>query len=150
MKYVIDVPENRVRNGKIFLDAIENPATPYDESEAEQRGREEAWELIKAIGKMSDEDMADCFGTSVIVNLSYTEAREKYDAWKEIKVGDEIRNGGVYGIVTLVEKKKDDGICYHVVGNDGYVWYLNDLVTKRTGRHFPEVAELLEKLKRPN
>ena len=160
MKYIIDIPEDEVNISGILTATT---MTPYDESEAEQRGREEAWEFAKKILGPSDnsdaltmEDLADCYGTDdaydVVCGTTYQEAREKYEEWKkekeEIKIGDEIRNGGVYGIVTLVEKKAD-GICYHVVGCDGYVWYLNDLVTKKTGRHFPEVAELLEKMRKP-
>ena len=138
--------------------------TPYEEHDtAEQRGQEEAWTFAQKIlappnnsDAMTAEDIMDCYGTDdaydVVCGMTFAEASEKYEAWKkekeEIKIGDEIRNGGVYGIVTLVEKKAD-GICYHVVGNDGYVWYLNDLVTKKTGRHFPEVADLLEKMREP-
>lgn len=175
MKYIINVPEDRVQGDRLCVMGIMEDslshylptgikATPYDESEAEQRGQEEAWEFAQKIlappnnsDALTAEDLADCYGTDdaydVICEMTYQEACEKYEAWKkemeEIKIGDEIRNGGVYGIVTLVEKKAD-GICYHVVGDDGYVWYLNDLVTKKTGRHFPEVADLLEKMRNPD
>lgn len=130
---------------------------PYDESDTAEQAWKIAQDILKDPGNdgMLNGELNDCFGTDdiyLIGAMSYAEVKAKYDAWQEqkskIRVGDEIRNGGVYGIVTLVEKKAD-GICYHVVGNDGYVWYLNDLVTKKTGRHFPQVAELLEKMKEP-
>ena len=75
------------------------------------------------------------------------------EAWKkqkeEINVGDEVykENGVyVYGVVTFIEKRKTDELCYHTVGSDGHVWCLSDKDTKKTGRHFPEVAKLLNKI----
>ena len=74
MKYIINVPEDRVHVDMLCVmgtmeDGVDHylptgiKAIPYDESEAEQRGREEAWELIKAIGKMSDGEVVDlCSG----------------------------------------------------------------------------------------
>lgn len=125
--------------------------TPYDESAAEQRGREEAWKLIKAIGKMSDDDMADCFGTSVIVNLSYTEAREKYEAWKkekeEIKIGDEVRHKYEPRDI-MVYTGTEPGYASCIKSNGRVVIRRADEI-ERTGRHFPEVAELLEKMRQP-
>lgn len=153
MKYVIDVPDNRVRNGILFFDAIGTPATPYDESEAEQRGAEQAWELARhTLNEMDNKEKKQCFGTMYVIgDLSYVEAREKYEEWAkqkdEIQVGDEIKNGGVYGVVTAVVKNSDDTLWYNALDHDGHVWCLTDSVTNKTGRHFPEVADLLKKMR---
>ena len=130
--------------------------TPYDESAAEQRGREEAWELIKAIGKMSDDDMVDCFGTRVIVNLSYTEAHEKYVSWKkqkdEIKVGDEVafhHNDGRPDTVVVVTYIGENGFIDGMDGKGTQYACKNPKRWTKTGRYFPEMADLLEKMRKP-
>lgn len=101
MKYIIEINDEPFKNESLWGDNELYQAVgfnslvfdrngldklvPYDESAVEQRGREEAWELIKAIGKMTDQEMRECFGEEIIVNLSYDEAREKYEAWKKQK-----------------------------------------------------------------
>ena len=93
MKYIIDIPEDEVNISGILTATT---MTPYDESEAEQRGREEAWEFAKKILGPSDnsdaltmEDLADCYGTDdaydVVCGTTYQEAREKYEEWKKEK-----------------------------------------------------------------
>lgn len=162
MKYIIDIPKNMVdSNGELLIqyknaqDIAYNyhtgiQTTHYDESEAEKRGREEAWEFIKEIGKMSDDDMVVCFGTSIIVNLSYAEARAKYEAWKkkkdEIRIGDEIYDSRVKGIITYVDNSGAD-VFYEVVAQNGVTYVVSGEEAKKTGRTFPEVAELLEKMR---
>ena len=127
--------------------------TPYDESAAEQRGWEEAWELITAIGKMSDDDMVDCFGARVIVDLSYTEAREKYEAWKEqkdIKVGDEVSFAGNVFVVTRINDPDTIPDTISGIGKNGETFGMKDKKKwHKTGRTFPEVTDLLEKMRKP-
>ena len=65
----------------------------------------------------------------------------------EIKVGDEVRNGGVIGIVTKVTDETDGHKSYDVIESNGKTWGLNDLVTKKTGRHFDQIAEVLKQVK---
>ena len=110
MKYIIDVPEDRISAGRLrVLADMENSmtywietgirVTPYEES---SDTAEDAWKMVSRIlkdtadGGMSWDDIEDCFGTdtiSGIVEMSYAEAREKYETWKkekdEIHVGDE-------------------------------------------------------------
>ena len=169
MKYIIDIddePFTRESDKEklylsqftpvVFAERELHSMTPYDESEIKQQGQEEAWKLIKAIGKMSDDDMADCFGTSVIVNLSYTEAREKYEAWlqqkDEIKVGDEVafhHDDGRPDTVVVVTYIGEDGYIDGMDGKGTQYARKNPKRWTKTGRYFPEMADLLEKMRQP-
>ena len=175
MKYIIDVPEDRIHDGVlcamgIMEDSLDHylptgiKATPYDESEAGKRGQEEAWEFAKKILAPSDnsdaltvEDLADCYGTDdaydVVCGTTFAEASEKYEAWKKqkdgIHVGDEIYDRRVKGVVTHVDNSKA-GVFYPVVAQSGATYVLSGLEAKKTGRTFPEVEELLNKLREPS
>ena len=169
MKYIIDVPEDRISAGRLrVLADMENSmtywietgirVTPYEEPSGTV---EDVWKMVchilksPDVGGMSLDNLEECFGTnslSHIGEMSYVEVREKYDTWKkqkdEIHVGDEVyKDGGATGIVTLIEKRKTDELCYHIVDSNGHVWCLGDKVTRKTGRHFPEAAELLKKMR---
>ena len=107
MKYIINVPEDRVHGDRlcamgIMEDSLSHylqtgiKVIPYDESEAEKRGQEEAWTFAQKILAPPDnndaltmEDLADCYGTDdaydVICGMTFAEASEKYEAWKEQK-----------------------------------------------------------------
>lgn len=119
MKYIIDLPEDKevcVSDGQYtkIIQPDQNKMvvfnigddvlrlgftvklTPYNESEAEQRGREEAWEFAQKIlappnnsDALTVEDIMDCYGTDdaydVICEMTFAEASEKYEAWKEQK-----------------------------------------------------------------
>lgn len=59
--------------------------TPYDESAAELRGAEKAWEMAKKISIMPDEAKKEVWGTdkynTINLGYSYAEAAAKYEAW---------------------------------------------------------------------
>ncbi len=174
MKYIIDVPEDRVHVGRLCVmgtmeDGLDHylptgiKATPYDESAAEQQGREEAWSFAQNILAPSDnsdaltvEDLMDCYGTEdawdVVCGMTYQEACEKYEAWKKqkdrIHVGDEIYDRRVKGIVTHVDNS-GAGVFYQVVAQSGVTYVLSSLEAKKTGRTFPELADLFEKMREP-
>ena len=147
------------------------PLTPYTEpdteaieKEAYQRGLNDAWEAAKKNylpedhgGLLGYKTRMKVFGTDnigwIFNNLSASEAIEKIRAYEEkkkaeqeIKVGDWVQNGGVIGVVTYIEQT-NDGICYHVLGEDGHLWYLDDTVTKKyKGRVPKEIAGFLKKV----
>ena len=173
MKYIIKVPEDRVQNGRLLIMAATEDgcdhwintgikAIKYDGDEAKrakQAGQNEAWELITAIGKMTDMDLRECFGENIILELPYDEAREMYETWKkkqaeeneEIKIGDEVclATGARFVVYNIVD---DSELCGSGINEEGKVdsWsFVNKRIVKKA-RHFPEVAELLEKLNRPN
>lgn len=94
--------------------------------------------------------MRECFGCHYIndiFEMPYSEAKEKYDTWKEqkekIKVGDEVICGGTTGIITFIE---DDRNCYQAITSDGSVQFLYAGTTVKTGRHFPEIVKIFKRI----
>ena len=89
-------------------------------------------------------------GIGVAAEMTYQEAKERYDAWKkkkeEIRVGDEVIVAGTTGVVVRIPEGDEQRI--HFIAPSGTVYCNNayaDIV--KTGRHFPEVAELLKKMR---
>ena len=133
--------------------------TPYTEpdlnplvDEAVETIEDEVWELADNIHGMIIQDRMSCFGfaltSAVTSNLSYREAKAKYEAWlkkkDEIHVGDEVYpcNPKAPRVVTKIHNR----VAYQM-GHDGNMWAddIDDL--HKTGRHFDEVADLLEKMR---
>ena len=99
MKYIIDVPEDRVHGDilcalAIMEDSLDHylptgiKAVPYDESEAEQRGIDKAWKLAQELENMEIDDWKDCFHGSCedgLTKMSFDEANERYKEWSKRK-----------------------------------------------------------------
>lgn len=122
-----------------------------------ERGRNEAWEAAKRILRMSSmrqEGIFGCHNLTVLENVSASEAIEKLKAYEEqkkedseIRIGDEViwtEDNSEFGVVTRIESSenamwiiKPDGtqICASICR----YW-------KKTGHHFPEIAEVLKKM----
>lgn len=140
-------------NSLVFDENGLDKLTPYDESAAELRGAEKAWELAKKISIMPNEAKKEVWGTdkynTINLGYSYAEAAERYEVWQkkktddaEITVGDEVRCGNIHGIVLQVTEKS-----ITVINTNGYVAITDDKREwGKTGRHFSEVAELLKKI----
>lgn len=111
-----------------------------------ERGHADGYEACKWDTELIPELKKEEYERGYADGYANGQLSTKEAAEEEIKVGDEVRNGGVIGIVSLV-KNNDDGICYHTIGDNGHVWYLDDKATKPTGRHFPQIAEVLEQMK---
>ena len=174
-KYIIELPENTywiqwimkgTKDGHPYMDFKDvEDLTPYTEpdteaieKEAYQRGLDDAWEAAKKIVSIPTAELhtmldkavyydtvfRDCTASECIEKIRAYEEKKK--AEQEIKVGDWVQNGGVIGVVTYIEQTKF-GICYHVLGEDGYLWYLDDTVTKKyKGRVPKEIAGFLKKV----
>lgn len=124
--------------------------------EAYQRGLADAWEAARMIiCEMDYEDCMKIFGgdnRNHIFALSPTTVIEKLKAYEqeqeEIKVGDEVENTqtGVKFIVTHQWKNNrgEQGVSGFNYSCSAFSTAL-DLVRK-TGRHFPEIAAVLEKM----
>jgi len=130
-----------------------------NQQEAYQRGLADAWEAARKIIRMPEVDLlnlfTECYSavcTSLQVFLKYdaSECIEKirqYEQEKEeqIQVGDEVRNieKGWIAVVSNI-----DGECMTLMDatgalGDGY--HVNRFT--KTGRHFPEIAAVLEKMR---
>lgn len=126
--------------------------TPIDDAlrEAEIKGQDEAWEFIR----LSDEDLKEIFpeaykeyGRDGISYKSYYEAKTMYDEWlenqpEEVTIGDEVSTPWNKGVVIYME---DDKVKVLSAGGDTFYIRMED--GKKTGRHFSDVADLLEKIK---
>ena len=139
-------------------ETIINKLTPFTEPNREAI-ENEVWSLAREIaycmslqecidtGMLHDDDIYDS-ASGVLEKLTYQEAKAKFEAWKaereQIRVGDEVIDKDVgKAIVTNIVFE----VC-SVLWFDGSVSEdvpLGDL--HKTGRHFDEVEELLEKMK---
>ena len=144
-KYIIEIED--IENFETYFHG--KKLVPYVDT------AEEAWELARKIGLsaanggMTYREMAECFGVSgeysyydEVMNLPYSEARQKYEEWK--KKQEEIRAESL------------DIIIYTGTDMDGYVSGIKSdgravlrlrKEMKKTGRHFPQVVELLKAMK---
>lgn len=154
-------------NSLVFDEEGISRLTPYEPNndESYQRGLNDAWEAARKIinlpidGGLAVRDLTNIFGIdyddpekvlkdfrgeSAVKRIATYEAKKK--AEEEIEVGDEVeadytRNG------IIAKKSKDDG-WYVVIGKD-FAKYtiLKSHIIKKTGRHFPQVTELLDAMK---
>jgi hypothetical protein len=146
---------------KIDLGKVKNDA--FDDGY--KCGLADAWEAARKIHRMPDGDILDlfpdcyasvCTAAQVILKYDASEVIAKIKAWEdgkqEIKIGDEV---GYYGVADehgnvcysgiVLEIRKGD---YLVMEKDGKTYALKKkLVMSKTGRHFPEIATVLEKMK---
>lgn len=164
-KFVIEV--TRIDGGFYYLkgggyvdeDTLD-PYTPYDESKAYQRGLNDAWEAARKIVDSrnftelssvfdggNDETRGYTFRTPYYVINNYTaeEAIAKlraYEEAQEIHVGDEVETVCEKFVVTLIGNDN-----YFGVEKGGALISASKDYCKKTGRSFPEVAALLDKMK---
>ena len=163
-KYIIDVPDNKeyeyVNDEKTFLripislgenetKSISAPTflrmTPYTEPDRKAI-EDEVWDFSMKtdfawISEVGDKPLGD---------YSYQEAKAKYEAWKaekakkdEIRIGDEVIYHGNKYVVGYVGVDE----VYHIVSRNWMrVVVQGDYQIFKTGRHFPEVAELKKKM----
>lgn len=172
-KYVIEIPDEvkwiqmYIQNVTgVYGDELKevDTLTPYtepDEQEIIDKAHDEAWEFMANITKMSTEELRKYFPDfdwskdDFYAQYSYSEAKARYDKWEtekeQIRVGDE-----------LVSHLGKPYIIYHIDRERGSAYGINfdkyplcqecfpikDTYTpNRTGRRFPEVTELFEKMR---
>lgn len=127
-------------------------------------GLNEAWECAKKIeaptveGGLSGQELAQIFKDGatlykVFKNYSAREAvtrikeyeEEQQKKAAEIKIGDEVTdNDGWNGVVTCISP---DGEYLVVTLQDGSALRWEKEHFKKTGRHFPQIAEVLKQIK---
>lgn len=125
--------------------------------EAYQRGLKDAWECAKKISIMDSPTRDEIFGLVITSNIidenSAPEAIEKIRQYEQehekIKVGDE-----VIGIYSSGEQTKPfvitkwDSNYYIGIYSDSGKPCQGGLKLQKTGRHFPEIAEAAEVLRK--
>jgi hypothetical protein len=119
---------------------------------AYQSGLSDAWEAARKLvldsnhGGLTNYDIEEIFGVDeeqAIINYSASEAIEKIRQYEQkqeerLEVGDEV-------ILDVVD---EDGIPEKLLEPDGYTLTLTtDVKLPKTGRHFPEIAAVLEKMR---
>lgn len=127
-----------------------------------EQGRNEAWEAAKKLVDsknvneiLDDDTLFYCVNiferhtaSEAINKLRAYEEQKKQEADEEIKVGDEVFNKNVKKeiITFIVVKITDDSFgCEGFASNGG--WVIDRIENlKKTGRTFPEIAEVLKKL----
>lgn len=168
MKYIIDVPdEGKYRLGQEYIFANDGERiavscnladlTPYTEPDRKVI-EDEVWDFASMLMNMHHDVAEDIYwsmnggkGIEVAAEMTYQEAKSKYEAWKakkdEIRVGDEVEIAGTTGVVVGIPKGDEQRV--HYITPSGKTYCNNayaDII--KTGRYFPEVAELLKKMKK--
>ena len=155
MKYIIDLPEEFAEATKEYWDkTVGTQLEPYIEPDRKVI-EGEIWSFVNFLeNKLKASDYDFIFDdNSPYDKYTYQEAKDKYEEWhtqkqNEIKVGEEIV--GIYsnGEITppLVVFKVEGNYYYGIYSKTGD-FTQGSLNYEKTGRYFPEVAELLEKMK---
>lgn len=140
-----------------YLECLTEWTTYIEEHEREdgdlyQKGLDDAWEMMKGVclppyeGGMELYEVIECFGKGllkdILRNNSASEAKSKYDEWKEkkeheeqIHVGDvvvSLTTGNEYIVLYKMDDKKFSAI--KVSGGDTMI-FRKEYVTK-TGKHY--------------
>ena len=129
-------------------DACKNRQEEY------QRGLADAWEAAKKIAYMYSEERKKIFGENLIQNIhdiySASEAVEKIRQYeqekeeqKQLQVGDEVIRDSGKAVVMAVGPVYFKYFCAD--GSDGFDFVKS---VKKTGRTFPEIAEILRKMRK--
>lgn len=148
-------------NSLVFDEEGISRLTPYEPNNDEeyQRGLNDAWEAARKIagapslGGLTTHEVMELFGTSLATEVMYMvtvdqaieklrtyEAEEK--AEEEIKVGDEVETN--YTGNVIIAGKPKDGWYVTIAKNFARYSIHESRIIKKTGRHFPQVAELLD------
>lgn len=119
-------------------------------------GLADAWEAARKIVTMPDRDFINSDildldpGESIFTKYTASEAiakiKEYEDSKQEYRVGDEFENGAGQKFVVL---KMDGKEIDRYIDGDGktYVMSAKYRVMRKTGRSFPEIAAVLEKMR---
>ena len=172
MKYIIEIPDDEcminparvepslcipitIGDGKTYI-YTDYRLIPYDESAAELRGAEKAWEFCRWLWRECDID--EVYGETMpltdVLDMGYQDAVAKYEEWlkgkkeedAKIMVGDEVIAVDATSLPFVVLCVNKSGIY----GTDSCGNYrgcnYDESRFEKTGRHFPEVADLLKKI----
>lgn len=158
MKYIIDIPDDTTcinvlkyedRKCVAARSYIIPDLTPYTEPDREAI-EDEVWEFAWKIYSMDIGEYAEIFDDKGC-SSDYQEAKAKYEAWKKQKdetfdTGDEVYDKEIDSKGVILRRYNSDTL--DILWDDGSAGETIAIkaITK-TGRHFPEVAELLQKMR---
>lgn len=121
-------------------------------------GLNDAWELAReVISSPNNENKSftwvseNVIGSNValfdiIRNYSASEIIEEIKKYEEIKVGDEIeRINGNHDRKYIVTKIIESDYI-NIMFDDGGVGYVNPIHYRKTGRHYPQIEEILKQM----
>ena len=144
-----DVYYNYSSNGKDYS-IIESIEFEEENKKTYEDGLNEAWELARNIICKPD-NRSKVFGidvaSAILKNYTILQAIAKVKEHEEIKVGDEVEHVDTHDrvIVTYVSKNTPH---IDIMWKDGSVGIRAPKEKfKKTGRHFKEIEEVLEKMK---
>ena len=126
-----------------------------------EQGLEDAWECVRKISSMDSKTRDEVFGLVITSNIfdenTASEAIEKIRQYEqeqeEIKVGNEVKSGDEKYIVLQKYLNNIDELMVVLFNRrDGEIgtWHMynaNGAIFEKTGRHFPEIAEVLNKMR---
>lgn len=130
--------------GQVFVMEIAKTYTELDKEPTVN----EAWEFVKVLYGLSDEELYEIFPNGCPYEMTYQEAKAKYEEWKkqkdEIRVGDEVAlQDGNFKYVVM-------GFHFntaYLLASDGSISKFPVNKLKKLNRHFNETEELLKKMK---
>lgn len=117
-------------------------------SKTYEDGLNEAWELARRLeNEFTHDERVELFGYwspyEVVNALTPQEVIEKLEKHDRIEVGDEVADGiGKKSVVVRVY-----GEFLTVVEGDGTAIRREGEFFKKTGRHFPQIAEVLKQMR---
>lgn len=126
----------------------------YCMNESYQQGLNDAWEAARKIANMAYDEGEKIFGVTgwhIIEKRTASEVIEKLKAYEQeqFHVGDEFEteNGKKYVVLKMDGKEID-----RYMDSDGRTYHMNVKykVMRKTGRHFSEIATVLEKMRGEN
>lgn len=170
-KYIIEAPDEtewiqfigQTGMGTPNLKMIKaSDAVPYEEPDREAI-EQEVWEFGKTLTEMTFSEIDEVYRKgkcywNIFDKYNYQEAKAKYDNWKKdkgkIKVGDELKNICSPQVrICVTNITEDDMICGFAVTDTNFCRIGGDYQNRelkyweKTGRTFPEIFDLLEKMK---
>ena len=149
-KYLIEIPDEQGQAYNIAPYIYEKNVMWMDGYEkGVEAGRDDAWEFARKVEYMDIREREEAFNIHYPFNqMSYKEAKSKYEVWKnqkeEIRVGDEVVYHGNKYVVGYVGADE----VYHIVDRNWIRTVVQgDYQIHKTGRHFDEVEELVKKMR---
>ena len=134
-----------------------------DKKEAYEQGLADAWEAARKMcrsvqrGGMTPKALLEIFGTpstrEIIIKNTVAETIAKIKAYEEkqneIKVGDEVCRKDRKDCKFVVTAMTKDKVCFDCISKQGVFYQFCDPnLIEKTGRHFPQIEELLKAMKK--